>query len=137
MTGLAKLIADHLNFDMAGFFNVLFHVQTIVPKGGRSLHSSRLHGGHQLFCFPNNTHSPPASACSRFDDDWVTNFGRQAKSFALRAQETIRPRHGRDPCFFHGLLGGDFVAHGPNRFRGGSDKFDVIVPTNLGEFGVL
>ena len=75
VTGGSVLITGNLNFNMAWFFNVFLHVNSIVSESCSSLLARRIPCMFDIFFFPDDSHSFTTTTGSSFHDYWINYFG--------------------------------------------------------------
>ena len=80
MDGVALAVAQHLDFDVAGLFEVFLDIDCVVAEGGFRLGSRRLKGVNEVRLGPRHLHAASAAAGGRLDDDGIADLPRRCAS---------------------------------------------------------
>ena len=137
MDRVAFAIAEHLNFDVARRGQVLFDVNFVVAKvrlafGTRCI--ERLFHFSRVF---RNLHTTTTATGSGFDDHGIADLFTDLQGRFQIRHTTVRAGNARHAQFFHGVFGGDLVAHDADVFGAGADKRQVVIFDDLYELRVF
>ena len=137
MHGAAFAIAKHLNFDVARRGQIFLDIDFVVAKirfaFGAGGHKGAFHVSGGLRDF----HALATAASRGFDDHRIADFFADALGIFQRWYTAVRPRHAGHAQFFHGVLGGDLVAHDADMRSSGTDEGQAMVFENLNKASVF
>jgi len=134
---VAVAITEELHFDVPRALDQLLDVERTVLKGRLRFLASVLEARTQGGFIVGRTHAAPATARGRLDHHRITDFLGEGDGFVLVLDRTGAAGHERHLGFAGELAGGDLVAQGLHRLRGGADELDLAVAAHLGETRVL
>src|SRR5690606_28592177 len=137
MHAVAEAVAEHLQLDVARFFQVFFDVDGVVAEGRARF---RARGGErhfEVFLGARHLHAASAAAGRGLDDDRIADPGGDALGLTLLRYRAVRARNDRDAEPLGGALGLDLVAHDADMVAGRADEGDVVGGQYVGELGVL
>src|SRR5574343_1494530 len=136
--GVAVLVGQHLDLDVARLFQEFFHVHGGVAKGSTGFGTGHVDRVDQRRFGVHHAHAATAAAAGSLDDhreaDLAGNLGDFHRVVRQRASNT---RYGRYTGFDHGLLGGHLVAHQADGFGARADEGKAGLLHALGEVGVF
>ncbi len=134
---VAVTVAEDLDFDVLGAFDVAFEEDRVVAKGVLRFFLGFFEAGLKLGGFFDNAHAAPATTEGGFDDEREANFMGHGEGL-------VGIGNGVVGSWKDGDLGGDglgasggFVAHGAEEVGGGPDEGDAFAFTSAGEIGVF
>jgi hypothetical protein len=138
MEGVAVGVGQHLDFDVAGMIQVLFHVHDRIAERRVGLAAGQVHGGQQRGLAVDHPHPAPAAAAGRLDDDGIADLVGDAQGVLIVvAQWPVRAGHAGYAGFLHRPDGGHLVAHQPDGVRPRTDENEAALLDPLGKIGVL
>ena len=111
MHDFAMTVAQNLHFDVFGARDVFFQENRIVAERATGFLLRFIEQRLQIFFLLHDTHSAPAAARCRFDNQRKTDLARDFEySFAV-ADGIFSSRQCRDVQLLREVARGDFVAH--------------------------
>lgn len=135
--GVAVLVTDTLDFDMACVFEEFFDEDAAVAKRGEGF----------LLCFGDigaeggfvaaDAHASTATACGGFDDDRVPDLGGDFDGFVEFFDLAFGAWEDGDFGGACVAFGFDFIAELAHRFGGWTDELNFTVAADLGEVGAF
>ena len=132
------LVGQDLDLDVTRVLQELLHVHHGIVKGGLSLGPGHGHRIEQCGFGVHHAHAATATATGGFDDDWVTDEARSLDDLSwIVRQCAFDAGHTGHAGFFHGALGGDFVAHQANRLGTRADEDEAGLLYAFGEVRIL
>ena len=135
---IPELVCQHLNFNMARLFEVLFHVDHGIGKCRLRLGARHLHRIEQRRLGMHHAHAAPAATARRLNNDGVADRTRSLDDFPGHVgQGAFTAGHTGHAGFFHGGFGTDLVAHQTDRFRFRADENKTAFLHTLGKIGIL
>ena len=130
-------VAQHLNFDVTGFFHKLFNENAVVAKRVACFIAARRKTFKSFFVVEGNAEAFATATRRSFDHDGVANALGNFNSRFGGFNGIVVTRNGVDLGFVGQFLGSNFVAHGGNRKVTRTDECNAFIFTALGEGFVL
>ena len=137
VTGLAILVAHHLDFNMSGLLDQLFHIHPSVAKGSLGLFYGTFKVSLHFVLAPNGPHSLTTTSGSGLDHNGIAHFFGRLLGIGQILQESVRSRYTGYACRLHGRFGSGLIAHAVYLLRRGPNELDIVLRTYLGELGVF
>ena len=137
MNGIAHAVAEHLDLDVAGFFEILLDIDRIVAKGRTCFGARRLQRLDKVGLAARDLHAATAAAGRRLDDDRIADLGCYALGFAFVRDCAVGPWNDRNAEALCRALGLDLVAHDADVVTRRADEGDVVGRQYVGELGVF
>src|SRR5690606_148609 len=136
--GVAVLVGQHLELHVTRVLEELLHVHRRVAEGRAGLGPGHVDGVEQRGLGVYDAHAAPATAAGGLDDDRVADVARDAKNLVrVVRQGAFGAGHAGHAGGFHGVLGGNLVAHHADRLGAWADEDEAGALDALGEVGVL
>ena len=137
MHGVAMLVADGLNLEMARILEEFLDVHRAVAERGGCFLARALDASAQLRFITSHPHAASTTAGGRLDDDGVANFSSNLHRVVDVLDRILGARKdGRADPARH-LLAADLVAEQRHRFGRRTDELEAAVTTDFGEVRVL
>ena len=137
MTNRTILVTGNLDLDMTGLFHKFLHVDAVILKSCGGLCFGSIVCFFNFRFFPNNPHPLATTSGSRFKNHRITHIFSEALCFIHTLQQAFTTRHYRYTGLDHGFFSRNLITHGIDHIRGGANKLDPMIITDLGKFGVL
>src|SRR5258706_3132034 len=119
---VAEVVADHLEFDMAGPLEEFLHVDLVIPERRRGFRARDRDRAEQRAFGVHHPHPAPAAAARSLDDHRIADLPPDAQVLAgILAQCAVRARNAGHSGLAHQGDGRDLVAHQANGLRLRSD----------------
>ena len=137
MDGLAFAVAQHLDFDVAGLFQIFLDIDGVVAEGGLRLGAR---GGERVgkrLGVARDLHAASAAAGRRLDQHRIADVVGDARGFRVGGDAALRARHHRNAEALGGALGLDLVAHEADVLGLGADELHAVLFQDFGKAGVL
>ena len=130
-------IAQHLNFNVTGFFHKLLNEHAVVAKRVARFVAARRKAFKGFFVIEGNAQTFTTATCRGFDHDGVTNALGNVNSGFGCFNGFVVTWNGVDLGFVGQFLGRNFVAHGGNGKVARANEGNAFVFTTLGKGFVL
>ena len=125
MDDVAMLVAEHLDFDVAGIDDEFFDEDAVVAERGLCFRLRKLETFRNFGARMRDAHALAAAAGGRLDHHRIADLVGDLHRVLLVLDHAEEARHGRDLGFGRRLLGFDLVAHRGDRVGIGPDEDDA------------
>ena len=122
---VAVLVAEHLDFDVAGIDDEFFDEDPVVAERGLGFGPGKTKSFGDFGSRIGDPHSLAAAAGGSLDHDGIADRVRDLHGVPFVLDHAEMPRHGRHIGLRRGFLGLDLVAHRGDRARIGADEDDA------------
>ena len=122
---VAVLVAEHLDFDMAGIDDEFFDEDAVVAERGLCLGLGEVEALGDLALRMRDPHALAAAAGGGLDHHGIADLVGDLHRVLVVLDDAEMARHGRDLGLRSRLLGFDLVAHRGDRARIGADEDDA------------
>ena len=134
---VAVAVGHDLDLDVAGLFDELLDQDPLVAEAGAGLAPGPLESLPAFLFVAGDAHALAAAARRGLEHDRVPDPGRLAHRLLTVLQDAVKAGDHVDPGLGGQPLGGDLVAHGPDRCGRRADKDDLLCLQGLAEAGIL
>ncbi len=111
VNGVAVLVAENLDFDVARGFEEFFDVDGVVAEIRGGLGPCGFEGLLEIVRMADDLHSLAAAAAGSFNEDREAHALGDFQAFCCAVHAAVRAGDDGKAEFLHGLLGADLVAH--------------------------
>ena len=133
----AAAVAENLDLDVPGLFEVFFKIDRIVAEGGFGFGARSRKGIDEIALGSRDLHAAPAAAGSGLDQDGIADLRGDALCVVIVVDAALRAGHAGDAEARCRALCLDLVAHEPDMFGSGPDKRDLMFGQYLREARVF
>ena len=124
--GIAVLVGQHLDLDMARVLQKLLHVHHGIVEGSLRFGLGHGHRVEQRRFGMHHAHAASAAAAGGLDDDRVADeLGDSHDLGRIVRQRAFHAGHAGHAGLFHGVLGGNLVAHQADGFGARADEHET------------
>ncbi len=135
--GIAELIGQQLDFDVARVFEEFLNEHAAVTEAGGGFGGSERHAFDELLLVARHAHALAPAPGGGFDHHRVANFLGELLCFRFRLDRFQTARHN----VYTGFLGDDlrlnFIAHRLDGCGGRADQYDATLFQRCRKFGIL
>mmetsp|Transcript_29948 Transcript_29948/g.96097 ORF Transcript_29948/g.96097 Transcript_29948/m.96097 type:complete len:333 (+) Transcript_29948:899-1897(+) len=137
MDGVAMLVAEHLELDVARVAHEALHVARPVAEGSQGLPVGLLVQRNEVLGLLAQAHATAAAASSGLDHDRVADRIRDLLGLGLVLDEAVRAGHRGHARLVHGVTSSGLVAHDADGIGRGADELDPVIPADVNELRIL
>src|SRR5262249_28739081 len=89
VNGISLAVAKHLDFDMAGPFEIFFNIDSVVSERGFSFAACGRKRGGKLARAARDFHAATTASCRGFDENRITDLDRNFSRRLVRADTAL------------------------------------------------
>src|SRR5262245_3093083 len=137
MNGISLAVAKHLDFDMAGPFEIFFDITGVISECGFSFGARGGKRRRQLAGADDHLHAAASATCRGLDEYRVANLAGNLGRFLVSGHTTIRARHDRNTELPRRAFSLDLVAHQADVLGLGANELHAMLGQYFGKSCIL